>query len=259
MSHTPFRDLLDTRGVHEVCELRGRIGFMAYHGGSLEEMTDVIARRAAEASDASYYGVLQPPDLNWHIPSHKVSPAESPTLKAFLEHVHVAITIHGFGRDGMWTTLLLGGQNRPLAEHLATHLRPKLPQYTVETKLRRIPKELRGMHGRVVPRIDRHAARMNRDDADDCELGLVLLGEVGRKVESATRGHAAVVREEDLHRRLPFAHLRPVRRWAGPMCRACAPAPAMATADGHHERGPMAPVSAGCPGTDERAGRPSGW
>jgi phage replication-related protein YjqB (UPF0714/DUF867 family) len=146
MSSTPFRDLLDTRGVHEVCDLRSGLGFMAYHGGSLEEMTDVIARRAAEASGASYYGVLQPPDLNWHIPSHKVSPAESPVLKEFIDHVHTVITIHGFGREGMWTTILLGGQNRELADHVATHLRPRLPMYTVETKLRRMPRELRGMH-----------------------------------------------------------------------------------------------------------------
>ena len=37
----PFRQLLDTHGVQEVCELRSRVGFMAYHGGSLEEVTDV--------------------------------------------------------------------------------------------------------------------------------------------------------------------------------------------------------------------------
>ena len=65
-------------GVQEVCELRGRIGFMAYHGGSLEEMTDVIASLAAERSGASYYGVLQPDDVQWHIPSHKVGPTSSP-------------------------------------------------------------------------------------------------------------------------------------------------------------------------------------
>ena len=48
---------------------------MAYHGGSLEEQTDVIAALAAERSGASYYAVLQPEDVQWHIPSHKFSPA----------------------------------------------------------------------------------------------------------------------------------------------------------------------------------------
>ena len=70
----PFAELLATPGVEEVCELRGRFGFMAYHGGHLEEMTDVIARAAAERSGASYYGVHQPKGLDWHIPSIKVSP-----------------------------------------------------------------------------------------------------------------------------------------------------------------------------------------
>ncbi|MBI4934778.1 MAG: poly-gamma-glutamate hydrolase family protein [Actinobacteria bacterium] len=146
MTHASFRSLLQSPGVREVCELRGPVGFMAYHGGALEEMTDVIARHAAEASDASYYGVLQPEDLRWHIPSHKVSPDESPTLQSFIDHVKVVVTVHGYGRDGMWTTLLLGGQNRDFAEHVAGHLRPVLPQYTVETTLRHMPRELRGLH-----------------------------------------------------------------------------------------------------------------
>jgi phage replication-related protein YjqB (UPF0714/DUF867 family) len=146
MTHRPFAELLATAGVEEVCELRGRIGFMAYHGGSLEEMTDVIARRAADASGASYYGVHQPPDFNHHLPSHKVSPDESPALRQFVDHVDVVITIHGYGRHNMWTTLLLGGQNRDLAEHVAGHLRPLLPDYTLETSLPDMPRELRGLH-----------------------------------------------------------------------------------------------------------------
>lgn len=147
-SATPFRELLDSDGVREVCELRGRLGFMAYHGGSLEELTDVVAQRAAERSGASYYGVSQPPDLNWHIPSHLVSPAESPVLTGFLEHVDAVITIHGYGRHGYWTTLLLGGQNRALAEHVAAKLRPQLPDYRIETDVDAMPPELRGLHAR---------------------------------------------------------------------------------------------------------------
>ena len=49
---------------------------------------------------------------------------------------------------GMWTTVLLGGQNRELAEHLAEHLTPHLPDYTLETRLDQIPVELRGLHHR---------------------------------------------------------------------------------------------------------------
>lgn len=148
MTVTPFRDLLSTPGVREVCRLEGRLGFMAYHGGSLEHLTDVVAEEAAARSGASYYGVLQPADLTRHIPSHHVSPAESPVLAGFLDHVDAVVTLHGYGRHGMWTTLLLGGQNRDLAHHFAAHLRPRLPDYTIETELAQIPPELRGLHDR---------------------------------------------------------------------------------------------------------------
>jgi len=144
----PFAELLATAGVEEVCHLRGRFGFMAYHGGSLEEMTDVIAQEAAERSGASYYGVHQPKGLEWHIPSTKVTPSVSPVLAEFVEHVDVVITIHGFGRRGYFTTLLLGGQNRELADHVGGHLRHRLPAYEIATDLERIPSELRGLHVR---------------------------------------------------------------------------------------------------------------
>ena len=146
MTGTPFRELLATPGVREVCHLRGPLGFMAYHGGSLEALTDIVAEQAAERSGASYYGVLQPPDFNWHIPSHRVSPTDSATLAGFLEHVDIVITIHGYGRHGFWTSLLLGGQHRPFADHIAGHLRTHLPDYTVETDLEAMPRELRGLH-----------------------------------------------------------------------------------------------------------------
>jgi phage replication-related protein YjqB (UPF0714/DUF867 family) len=142
----PFGELLAMNGVQEICELRSRIGFMAYHGGSLEEQTDVIASLAAERSGASYYAVLQPEDVQWHIPSHKVSPNSSAQLKNFIDHVDIVITVHGFGRRDHFTSLLLGGQNRDLADHVARHLKPRLPEYEVVTDLDRIPKDLRGLH-----------------------------------------------------------------------------------------------------------------
>jgi phage replication-related protein YjqB (UPF0714/DUF867 family) len=148
MTHASFRDLLAADGVVEECHLRGKVGFMAYHGGGLEEMTDVIARAAAAASECSYYAVLQPDHLKWHIPSHKVSAEESPALQRFIDHVDVVITVHGYGRNNMWTTLLLGGQNRSFADHVADHLRPALPDYVVETRLHEMPRELRGLHHR---------------------------------------------------------------------------------------------------------------
>ena len=43
-----FDELLAHEGVEEIVELRSTFGFMAYHGGSLEEVTDVVATAAAE-------------------------------------------------------------------------------------------------------------------------------------------------------------------------------------------------------------------
>lgn len=150
-----FRELLDHPDVEEVVTLRGhdtdrhlRLGFMAYHGGGLEEMTDVIAQQAATLSGTSYYGVHQPRGMEHHIPSIEVSPDASDNLRAFMDHVHTVITVHGFGRQGLFTSLLLGGRHRPLADHVGRHLAEHLPAYRIITDLDLIPKELRGLHPR---------------------------------------------------------------------------------------------------------------
>ena len=88
-----FATLLAQPGVEEVSELRGRVGFMAYHGGALEAMTDVIARRAAERASASCYSVIQPPGMREHLSSIKVNPNESEALAGFVEHVDIVITV----------------------------------------------------------------------------------------------------------------------------------------------------------------------
>ncbi|HYF47320.1 MAG TPA: poly-gamma-glutamate hydrolase family protein, partial [Acidimicrobiales bacterium] len=108
--------------------------------------TDEIAAAAAERAGASLYAVVQPPDLRWHIPSKLVSPDHSPALAAFLEHVDAVVAVHGFGRSGMFTSLLLGGRDRARAEWLASFLAPALPEYDVVAELGRIPISLRGQH-----------------------------------------------------------------------------------------------------------------
>ena len=142
----PFAELLATPGVEEVLELRSRFGFLAFHGGSLERVTDVVARAAAERAGASCYAVLQPPDLRWHLPSTRFTPAASPALARFVDHVEVAVALHGYGRMGRWTSLLLGGSNRGLAAHVARSLAAALPDHEVVTDLDAIPPELRGLH-----------------------------------------------------------------------------------------------------------------
>jgi phage replication-related protein YjqB (UPF0714/DUF867 family) len=138
--------LLTMDGVSEHSVLRSNFGFMAFHGGSLEEMTDVVASRAAERAGASYYGIQLPDNLEWHIPSHKVTADQSPALSEFLNHVNIVITVHGFGRAGFFTSLLLGGRNRRLAGHLSASLRQHLPAYRIVDELEDIPQNLRGLH-----------------------------------------------------------------------------------------------------------------
>ncbi len=92
-------ELLALPGVKEECVLRSPVGFLALHGGSQDRGTDQIARRTAEQVGASFYGIQQPPGLRVHLTSRLHDPAHSKRLRAFLEHVDVAISVHGFGRD----------------------------------------------------------------------------------------------------------------------------------------------------------------
>jgi phage replication-related protein YjqB (UPF0714/DUF867 family) len=91
--------LLALPGVEETCVLRSAVGFMALHGGSQDRGTHEIACRAAERSGASYYAIVQPRDLRVHLTSRRHDPGQSPQMAAFLRHVEVAISVHGFGRD----------------------------------------------------------------------------------------------------------------------------------------------------------------
>lgn len=141
-----FAELLALPGVVEVSDLRSPFGFMAFHGGNLERVTDEVASEAAARSGSSFYAVLQPAGMRHHIASADVDPDQSPRLAAFLEHCDVVVAVHGYGRQRRWTQLLVGGGHRPLAAHVAHHLRLVLPAYDVVDDLDRIPVDLRGLH-----------------------------------------------------------------------------------------------------------------
>ena len=141
--HT-FSELLAEPGVTETSRLRSRFGFLAIHGGGLEQMTDVIAERAAEVAGASVYVVRHPDRYPHHLPSVCFDADESPRLAEFLDHVNVAVSLHGYGRLGQSTRLLAGGRHRGLASHLARHI--NVPGYQVVTDLDAMPRELRGLH-----------------------------------------------------------------------------------------------------------------
>ncbi|WP_428115762.1 poly-gamma-glutamate hydrolase family protein [Candidatus Poriferisodalis sp.] len=142
----PFAALLGRPGVSEVLQLRSKFGFMAFHGGWLEEITDDIAITAAERSGASVYACLQGPDDQWHLPSHCFDPADSAVLAAFLDHVDVVVAVHGFGSPRLLRAVLLGGRNRTLASHVAVHLIGRLPHYEILHRLDDIPRSLAGQH-----------------------------------------------------------------------------------------------------------------
>jgi phage replication-related protein YjqB (UPF0714/DUF867 family) len=142
---SPFRENLARDGVHEVLHVRGPIGIMAFHGGALERVTDVFAAEAARQTESSYYAVLHPDD-SLHVPSKFIDPAHSAKLTTFVDHVDVAIAIHGYGRHDAMFRVLLGGTNRTFAAHIGAHLEPALPKYEIVTDLAAIPRELAGQH-----------------------------------------------------------------------------------------------------------------
>ncbi|HWL44849.1 MAG TPA: poly-gamma-glutamate hydrolase family protein [Ilumatobacter sp.] len=140
-------ELLALDGVREelIVAPGSRVGFMALHGGHLEAATDRIVLAAAAQAGASAYVVHHPEGLDRHLPSVRYRPDESAALSEFVEHVDVVVSLHGYGREGWWTTVLVGGADRALAHHLAAHLGPRLPGYDLVTDLEQIPTNLRGL------------------------------------------------------------------------------------------------------------------
>jgi phage replication-related protein YjqB (UPF0714/DUF867 family) len=142
-------ELLATAGVHERMLAGSRVGVCALHGG-LEQGTAEIAEAVARRAGASFYAVVQPDDLRWHVPSHRYDPDLSDGLRAFLGGIDVVISVHGFGgvrdADDRWTTALLGGTNRELAAELERALTHALPEYRWIADLDTIPRHLRGLH-----------------------------------------------------------------------------------------------------------------
>ncbi len=141
-----LEELLACTGVEEDLAVRSRVGFMAFHGGSLETQTDLIAAAAAKRAGASFYAVRQPAHLRWHIPSTLFRAEESPKLATFFDAVDLVVTVHGFRRKAFPRHVMLGGCNRVFAAHVARTLRPRLPSAVVIDDLSEIPTAIRGVH-----------------------------------------------------------------------------------------------------------------
>jgi len=139
-------ELLAEPGVTETAAHNGLVGVMAMHAG-LEPATGEIAERVAHAAPASSYIVTQPHDLAWHVPSTHYDPRASDRLFRFLDHVRIAVSIHGFGRVDMDDTILLGGTNRRLAADLGAAIAAETSLRTI-VDLDAIPAALRGLDPR---------------------------------------------------------------------------------------------------------------
>jgi phage replication-related protein YjqB (UPF0714/DUF867 family) len=133
-------ELLTLPGVREECVLRSTVGFMALHGGSQDRGTHEIAGQAAARVGASYYAIIQPRRLRVHLTSRRHEPDHSDSLRAFLQHVEIAISVHGFGRDSFslnvdpargvliepYGPALRGSQTRPLRGIIVGGKNPEL-------------------------------------------------------------------------------------------------------------------------------------
>jgi phage replication-related protein YjqB (UPF0714/DUF867 family) len=126
----------------------GPVGLLALHGGGIEPGTEAIARFVARDTGASLYvyaGRLPRGNLRLHRPSHR-NPDIRPLLQGFLDHVRVAISIHGHGRG--LTRVYLGGLNGALVRRIVEMARPALPHYEWVSEPSAIPPDLRGLHPR---------------------------------------------------------------------------------------------------------------
>lgn len=138
-----FDQLLAHPNVSEYMELGSTIGVMALHGG-IEKETGSIATAIAERTGASLYVVHQSERLRWHVPSIHYDPTISVRLARFVEHVDVAVSLHGFGRRHLRKTVLVGGASNGLAGDMAERLRVATGLNVLTGEA--IPRGLKGAH-----------------------------------------------------------------------------------------------------------------
>ena len=145
MTATPFAICSPRRACERCASCAVALGFMAYHGGSLEEMTDVIARAAAERSGASYYGVLQPPTQRRT--SRRTRFARRVAhARRLPRHVEVVITIHGYGRTASGPRCCSAGRTAPSPTTSPATCAASARLHDRDRPRRACPKELRGLH-----------------------------------------------------------------------------------------------------------------
>ena len=136
-------------GADEFVHVAGPVGILALHGGGIEPGTETIARFVARETGASLYiyaGRLPRDNLRLHRPSPYDDSELTAALRRFLDHVQLAISVHGHGRAE--EIVFLGGLNDALAARLAAVARDALPRYGWIFDPAAIPPGLRGRHPR---------------------------------------------------------------------------------------------------------------
>ena len=136
-------------GASELVHVAGPVGILALHGGGIEPGTETLARAVGRETGASFYicaGRLPRGNLRLHRPSPYDDSELTAALRRFLDHVQLAISIHGHGRAE--ETVFLGGLNDTLTARLAQLGRSALPRYGWVSDRAAIPLGLRGQHPR---------------------------------------------------------------------------------------------------------------
>jgi len=170
-------------GAVEFVHVAGPVGILALHGGGIEPGTETIARFVARETGASLYiyaGRLPRGNLRLHRPSPYDDAELTTALRRFLDHVQLAISIHGHGRAE--EIAFLGGLNEALTARLAEVARGTLPRYGWISDPVAIPPGLRGRH-------PRNAVNLPPDRGVQIELPRALreirAGAAGRPPEPA--------------------------------------------------------------------------
>jgi phage replication-related protein YjqB (UPF0714/DUF867 family) len=135
----------DSKDVEEYLHLAGPLGVIAIHGGGIEPGTEEIARYVANRSGASLYvyaGRRAAGNILLHQSSHTINIEKRPLAVQFLNHVKIAISIHGHGRKK--NRVYTGGLHQNMVQRFVELARPVLSAYEWISNPEITPPELRG-------------------------------------------------------------------------------------------------------------------
>ncbi|WP_330458685.1 poly-gamma-glutamate hydrolase family protein [Streptomyces sp. NBC_00820] len=127
--------------------VRSDVGLLALHG-SREGGTAELAHEVAARTGATCLVFTQPAGDPVHIPSHRMSVPHCESLREFLAHVSLTISLHGHLRRETPRSIFLGGTNREAAHTMAEALAPLAPSFEAVTDMPAIPSGLRGLNPR---------------------------------------------------------------------------------------------------------------